>query len=1045
MSIRPILYFVPQLNLPEAWTASGDGSTYKGVISVAHFATFPPVPSTNEANGEVNCVPRRRFLGATREVNHKTSTQLENWIGLHVDIASVNNESPGGSKDPIKATEIGRKATGYSADHAADQLKLSRELCAHKLSCDHQLRGEEAIKLKSEGEIKEVVDQKFCDILAEISDWKGWETHSREDQEKLFERLINEVHIHFGKLALAELPERLQRIAGLWRWSGCCMHKDLNTFKGGAVRLSAFWKKARLKGPVKLLSREKEEREELGIGTTDHEPNKSSGGAAKLADLVGALIRNRDETKGCPDKFRTYSWDHLGYEISFPDTSNTRYQCYGEAATELIQRLDFYTDFLIQHGKSKRRAAGLNHMEMNILKGLMDPMTHTELAVFALYSEAISRPYAATVRGSFNEHKNALDLGPIHLQIITHIDILIGNPDLLIGDHTSYETGALYRTRWEDAVINHIHSIRDRLPHLRQALVAFLRGARVKWVDFTKEFSDGSAIANSTAEERLLSHRSPTNDHSEGAVASNNGWSRHAPSMKTHQKNARLFIQLNGPDIETFFHELPEPDRAFARKKAREMDAAKLPAKEREAQARANREAVEEEQREAARLKEHRETKEAEECRMIDGFQPILDLEAFLLLPDDKPSNDFLKRQLVWHRRVGRDKTLPSGTFSRMSKGPMKKLVVEALTRWTQGETGDVTIVDLGSENTEDSCAKTTTAEEDDYDHDFPQGTLATRSQSPTSKISHCDPLAIPGGRSLLPANFGCEWDPVNYSCLYDCLFTTFTWIYLHAPRTWQEKWTQESAIASFLSDHFEKVSSALSGSTPDHTVPALFTEGRDAWRDKISQRYPVEFPRRGPEYASIIQMLGVLADDRNPTHYATIILSCGTPGCPVRMKNLRPRPYMLLPSDWNTATGRTSPPHHESLETWIKAHYSSPHLSKTADRCTQCQQCFSRELVFREPTWIWFEIFPQFRHVILPAFKISLGSATLRLAAAMYYDGNHYRARLCDPSEAWWFYDGQWYGGRPTPIPKITDERDLFQCGSDFNITALVYCLADW
>ena len=321
---------MPQLTLPEAWTASGDGTTRKGVNAVSHFVTFPPIPPANKVEGVVQCFPRRRFLGTTHEVNHKTSTQLENWVGLLEDFSSTYNESPSGSKDPVKTAEIGRKATGYSADHAADQLKLSRELCAYKLSCDYQLRGEEAMKLKSEGEIKGVMDEKLGDILAEVSDWEGWETRSREEQEELLERLVDEVRVHFGKLAFAALPEWLRRIAGLWHWSGCCMHKDLNTFKGGAVELSAFWNKADLKGPVRLLSREKEEREELtGMDATDGELKKTSGGAAKLADLVGALLRNKDEDKGCPVEFRAYCGDHFEGEMpQFPDTSNTRYQCH---------------------------------------------------------------------------------------------------------------------------------------------------------------------------------------------------------------------------------------------------------------------------------------------------------------------------------------------------------------------------------------------------------------------------------------------------------------------------------------------------------------------------------------------------------------------------------------------------------------------------------------------------------------------------------------------------------------------------------------------
>jgi hypothetical protein len=1055
LSIRLIIVLASQLTLPEAWTASGDGTTYKGITAVSHFSTLPPVPPVNEVEGEVKCVPRRRFLGITREVNHKTSTQVENWIHLLADISSVYGESPGGSKDPVKATEIARKATGYSADHAADQMKLSRELYAYKQSCDYQLRGEQAIKSKSEGEIEKVMNEVFDSILEEVGDWKGWDARSREEQEKLLERLIHDIWTHFGKGAFDKLPERLRRLAGLWHWSGCCMHKDLNTFKGGATQLSAFWMEEGIEGPVKLLSRGREEQKELmGSDTTDCGLNGASGGAAKLADLVGALVRNKVETKGYPEEFRTYAMDQLNYEISFPDTSNTRYQCYGDAATELVRHPDFYIGFLDQHGKKKKRAAGLNHMEKNILKGLEDPATRTELAVFSLYSEAISKPYAISVRGSFNESKNALDLGPAHLQIISHIDILIKNPDLLIGDHTSHETGALYRTHWDQTIINHIHSIRNQLPHLRQALIAFLQGARAKWVDFTKEFMPGSDISDSTAEELLLSFRSPTNDHSEGAGAMWKMWSRRAPSMTTHQKNARLFLQLNSPDIETSSQNLPEPDRAFARKKAREMDAAKLPAKESEAQAKADCEAADEEQREVERLRKYREAKEAEEIHLIEGFQPVLDRNAFLALPDNKPSNDFLKRQLVWHRRVGGDKTLPLGTFAAANKASMKKLVAKALERWNQHNIADVDMVDLGSEDADIDMADLELGDIEDPGTESDtvviveeshknEGSLVTRSPLETTSC-HDSPPVLARPRNPLPMRFGCKWDPVDYSCAYDCVFTAFTWIWIHATNTWREKWTQESAIAGLLSGHFRKVLSGLSGPAPDHTVPGLFAEGRDAWRDRLSQRNPTEFPRRGPKYASIAHIFELLANDRNPSYYTTIILSCGTVGCPLKTKNLEARHFMLVPSDWNTSTGRMSSPHHESLEVWIKKHYTSSQLTKTADRCARCQQQFSRKLVFRELTWIWFEVFPGSRHVIIPALKISLGSITFRLATVIYYNGDHYRARFCDPSGTWWFYDGQQYGGRPTLLSKAPDWGDLFQCGGNFNVTALVYCLMD-
>lgn len=240
---------------------------------------------------------------------------------------------------------------------------------------------------------------------------------------------------------------------------------------------------------------------------------------------------------------------------------------------------------------------------MNILKGLMNPETWTKLAVFTLYSGAISKPYALSVQGSYNESKNALDMGEAHQQIITHINTLIKNPDLLIGNCASCKTGALYGTPWNQAVINYLHSIHDKLPFLQQALLAFLHGAQAKWIIFTREFAQWSDISNSTAEEHLLLFWSPTNDHSEGAGAMWKLWSRHCSSMTTHQKDAWLFMQLNHPDVETYSHNLPEPDQAFTHTKACEINASKHPAKEHEAQARVNQEAAVEGQREVERLR----------------------------------------------------------------------------------------------------------------------------------------------------------------------------------------------------------------------------------------------------------------------------------------------------------------------------------------------------------------------------------------------------------------------------------------------------------
>lgn len=320
-------------------------------------------------------------------------------------------------------------------------------------------------------------------------------------------------------------------------------------------------------------------------------------------------------------------------------------------------------------------------MESNILKGLADLATITEMAVLALYHESVSKLYAMEVHGLANEHKNALDLGPLHSNLETHCDIIAKNPMLLLGDNVLHTTGAFYGTLWDQPVIDHILSISNQLPHLNHALIAFFKGACKKWPTFTEEFRPGSEISQMTTEEKALAFCSPTNDHNEGACAMSKCWSRRAPTMTTHQKNARLQVQLNGPGLLEFSHSLREEDRAFTRHKARELDAAKLPLKERQAQAMADHEAVEEEQRESERRVKWREERKLEESRMIEGFKPILDLNQFCSMPATQPTNDFLGRQLVWHRVVGGDRDLPTGLFTSMKKEKMKALVIGALER----------------------------------------------------------------------------------------------------------------------------------------------------------------------------------------------------------------------------------------------------------------------------------------------------------------------------------------------------------------------------
>ena len=149
--------------------------------------------------------------------------------------------------------------------------------------------------------------------------------------------------------------------------------------------------------------------------------------------------------------------------------------------------------------------------------------------------------------------------------------------------------------------------------------------------------------------------------------------------MVTHQKSARVQVQVNGDGLLKYYHSLSQGECTFTHHGGRGLDAGKSPLKEMKAQAAVDQEAVEEERTRAERREMRREEKKAEESRMVEGFQPILDPNWFFLTPAVQIKRDLLRQQLVWHRVVGGNKGLPTGLFTGMNRERMKMLVVEAL------------------------------------------------------------------------------------------------------------------------------------------------------------------------------------------------------------------------------------------------------------------------------------------------------------------------------------------------------------------------------
>jgi hypothetical protein len=187
---------------------------------------------------------------------------------------------------------------------------------------------------------------------------------------------------------------------------------------------------------------------------------------------------------------------------------------------------------------------GLNHMEENILAGLMDDATFTELQVLTLYSQSISLPLSLLVRSPYHQSKNGLDLGEEFCRLLKHLEAIVKNPDILIGPNVSSTTATLDGKPWlNPEAITIILQGRNRYPHLRSALIAFFEGALATWKRFTSDVLKNPKLSAATPEQRYTAFRHPTNDLNEGALGVLRRTYRNFPRITFGQLNARLMCK----------------------------------------------------------------------------------------------------------------------------------------------------------------------------------------------------------------------------------------------------------------------------------------------------------------------------------------------------------------------------------------------------------------------------------------------------------------------------------------------------------------------
>ncbi|KAF8594924.1 hypothetical protein BDV93DRAFT_564910 [Ceratobasidium sp. AG-I] len=491
---------------------------------------------------EPTITPVLRVLGVHKASSHTAQSQLVGWAH-QVDLCyQLLDEGPLEPGNVRTSRDFASKLRGISTDHAADQKRLVELIRAWKAQCNREIRGEAVMKSISKEALAQKLSEHLEEVLAAVTDW---DKKSAEEQNATIRAVWNSLVLAAGDKAIEELTDAERQEMELLVWTGCCMHKELNAVKGGVTQMMKMWAKNNLTPPMAL--RNKFEASKTDINAR---PNEDSRGAVKLASLLGAILNNKDDKKGQHETYRFSFQQQFGYSAIFPDTSNTRYGSHCDAAAELLVNLDIYISFLQQVHDAKG-TPGFTNIESNAFMGLQNIETLTELAVLALYAQAIGRPY----------------------MVRQHCRAIISAPSLLLSKTSCAATGALGGGVWDRPdVIYCILNMVDKLPHLEKALIAFFEGALVTWERFTTEFAVGGAIEGVTAPQRASIYNTPTNDRMEGLLGQSRQMKRQMPTITDNQRNARTaYKQNNTSDFvaETFSAQ----DHAFVRAKAREVDA----------------------------------------------------------------------------------------------------------------------------------------------------------------------------------------------------------------------------------------------------------------------------------------------------------------------------------------------------------------------------------------------------------------------------------------------------------------------------------------
>jgi hypothetical protein len=576
-------YLAAQLQLghemanAESMTFSADGTSHRGINYNSRHVNFK---AEDYGSGSGETKRTTRFLGVQSSADGTSEESIKDIKKILGNIVDLYKRSHLGKRtgNLARVVEILIKVTGAHGDHCPKEKKDGALLESEKRDAVNQILGEKVMLDKTNEQLYHIINAAEKQLMNDVGGVPGWIALSVEEQVEAKARMMEAIVMHLGEQAFTLLSDDEKRIMRLFIWAGCGCHKDLNTVRGGYATMKKWWEENDIDPPILLANRdnaavlkEVEPGDDVVTPAQERAFEMTDRGGIKATQLAGAIFNHKNDKVGHHNVFRWWWEKNVGSQFTFPDTSNTRFQSHCNAAAALLLHLPQFIKFL-EYIRDVKQSGTFNHMEQNLWNALHCTATKTEMAVLALYAQAITHPYMKVVCATGEKQENMLNLGPFHQKVQNHMQRIIGDPKFLLGRNASYEMGSLDGKDWNSPeIFNSIQMMSPELPHLEPLLVSFFKGASKTWKRFTSEFAPGGLIDEATVEERELAWMPATNDVNEGALGSFRVLLRRQPQLTQQGYNALSMFFRN--DTEAFMKAkfTEKEDHSFLRSEAREI------------------------------------------------------------------------------------------------------------------------------------------------------------------------------------------------------------------------------------------------------------------------------------------------------------------------------------------------------------------------------------------------------------------------------------------------------------------------------------------